>query len=52
MRKKHHAKKVVRNTPKRCVSCDKILTTIDMCYSSDINICWQCDKQPKQAQLF
>jgi hypothetical protein len=52
MRKKHFTKQVVRNTPKKCVSCSKVLTTIDMCYSSDINTCWKCDKLPKQIELF
>ena len=50
--RKHHAKKIVRNIAKKCVSCQKVLTTIDMCYSSDINKCWQCDKLPVQTQLF
>ena len=52
MRKKHFKKQVVRNTPKKCVSCEKVLTTIDMCYSNDINECFRCNSQPKQTQLF
>ena len=50
--KKHHAKKVVRKTPAKCVLCSKVLTTIDMCYSDDIHKCWSCDKLPVQTQLF
>ena len=50
--KKHHAKKVVRNIPAKCISCSKVLTTIDMCYSSDIKECFRCNSQPKQIELF
>jgi len=50
--RKHFKKQVVRNTPKKCVSCSKVLTTIDMCYSNDSTKCWSCDKLAVQTQLF
>ena len=45
MRKKYYKKQVVRNTQKKCVSCSKILTTIDMCYSSNLDYCFACDNK-------
>lgn len=52
MAKKHFKKQVVRNTQLKCISCSKVLTTIDMCYSSDIKECFKCNSQPKQINLF
>ena len=52
MKKKHFKKQVVRNTQEKCVSCSKVLTTIDMCYSNDVRKCWNCDKENKEKDLF
>ena len=50
--KKFHKKSPVKNTAKRCLECDKVLTTIDMVYSSDIHYCMNCDAVKQQQKLF
>jgi len=42
----------VKRTHKRCKQCDKVLTTIDMVYSDDINYCMNCDAIKNQQKLF
>lgn len=49
---KHFKKQVVKKTQKRCEICDNILNTIDMCYSTDVRKCWNCDKEKNEKDLF
>jgi len=50
--KRHFKKQVVRKTAKRCKECEKVLTTIDMVYSDNINYCMVCDAIKQQQKLF
>lgn len=45
-------KSPVKKRFKRCLECDKVLTTIDMVYSDDVNLCMNCDAIKGQKKLF
>ncbi len=48
----NYPKSPVKNTTKKCADCTKVLTTIDMVYSSDIKYCMNCDAIRGQQKLF